>query len=84
MNDPEGRWPEERFRQLREQADPDVDKVVAGYLQEQPPGRGALELVKAVVAELGGQTGGQGAVGGAAGVADLRRARLRQGAAGVG
>ncbi|MFB9471827.1 oxygenase MpaB family protein [Nonomuraea salmonea] len=53
MNDPEGRWPEERFRQLREQADPDVDKVVAGYLQEQPPGRGALELVKAVVAELG-------------------------------
>ncbi|MGW3345413.1 oxygenase MpaB family protein [Nonomuraea rubra] len=53
MNVHDERWPEERFRQLRQQADPDVDKVVAEYLQAQPAGTGALELVKAVVAELG-------------------------------
>src|SRR4051812_27843295 len=53
MNDHDGRWPEERFRQLRQQADPDVDKVVAEYMEAQPTGKGALELVKAVVAELG-------------------------------
>ncbi|MFC4009481.1 oxygenase MpaB family protein [Nonomuraea purpurea] len=47
------RWPEERFRQLRQQADPDIDKVVAGYLDAQPPGMGPLELVKAVTEELG-------------------------------
>ncbi|MEV1177681.1 oxygenase MpaB family protein [Nonomuraea sp. NPDC049784] len=51
MNDQE-RWPEERFRQLRQQADPDIDKVVAGYLDDQPAGTGPLELVKAVVQEL--------------------------------
>ncbi|MEV4170310.1 oxygenase MpaB family protein [Nonomuraea sp. NPDC049709] len=53
MNVHDERWPEERFRQLRQQADPDIDKVVAEYLQAQPAGTGALELVKAVVAELG-------------------------------
>ncbi|MFC5835143.1 oxygenase MpaB family protein [Nonomuraea insulae] len=53
MNDQDERWPEERFRQLRQQADPDVDKVVAEYLQAQPEGKGALELLKAVIAELG-------------------------------
>ncbi|GAA2211847.1 hypothetical protein GCM10009850_073080 [Nonomuraea monospora] len=53
MNEHDERWPEERFRQLRQQADPDVDKVVAGYLETRPPGQGALELVKAVIAELG-------------------------------
>ncbi|GAB2956055.1 oxygenase MpaB family protein [Nonomuraea fastidiosa] len=53
MNDLDERWPQERFRRLRQSADPDVDKVVAEYLQAQPPGRDALELVKAVVAELG-------------------------------
>ncbi|WP_433429987.1 oxygenase MpaB family protein [Nonomuraea sp. CA-141351] len=51
MNDQE-RWPEERFRQLRQQADSDIDKVVAGYLDDQPAGTGPLELVKAVVQEL--------------------------------
>ncbi|MFF4621364.1 oxygenase MpaB family protein [Nonomuraea jabiensis] len=51
MNDHE-RWPEERFRQLRQQADPDIDKVVAGYLDDQPAGSGPLELVKAVIQEL--------------------------------
>ncbi|GAA3237807.1 oxygenase MpaB family protein [Nonomuraea helvata] len=51
MNDHD-RWPEERFRQLRQQADPDIDKVVAGYLDDQPAGTGPLELVKAVVQEL--------------------------------
>lgn len=53
MNDHDERWPEERFRQLRQQADPDVDKVVAEYLQAQPAGKGVLELLKAVIAELG-------------------------------
>ncbi|MEV0621131.1 oxygenase MpaB family protein [Nonomuraea sp. NPDC050404] len=53
MNEHDERWPEERFRQLRQQADPDIDKVVAEYLEAQPAGRGALELVKAVTAELG-------------------------------
>ncbi|QFY10936.1 DUF2236 domain-containing protein [Nonomuraea phyllanthi] len=51
MSDQE-RWPAERFRQLRQQADPDIDKVVTAYLEGQPPGRGPLELVKAVVQEL--------------------------------
>ncbi|MEQ4719296.1 oxygenase MpaB family protein [Nonomuraea sp. B19D2] len=51
MND-QDRWPEERFRQLRQQADPDIDKVVAGYLDDQPAGTGPLELVKAVIQEL--------------------------------
>ncbi|MEV4109532.1 oxygenase MpaB family protein [Nonomuraea sp. NPDC049695] len=51
MNE-QDRWPEERFRQLRQQADPDIDKVVAGYLDDQPAGTGPLELVKAVVQEL--------------------------------
>ncbi|MFG6197417.1 oxygenase MpaB family protein [Nonomuraea sp. JJY05] len=51
MNDHE-RWPEERFRQLRQQADPDIDKVVAGYLDDQPAGSGPLDLVKAVIQEL--------------------------------
>lgn len=53
MNDHEERWPQERFRRLRQQADPEIDKVVAEYVQAQPPGTGALELVKAVIAELG-------------------------------
>ncbi|WP_187414522.1 oxygenase MpaB family protein [Nonomuraea sp. PA05] len=53
MNEHDERWPEKRFRQLRQQADPDVDKVVAEYLETRPPGQGALELVKAVIAELG-------------------------------
>ncbi|WP_043621957.1 oxygenase MpaB family protein [Nonomuraea candida] len=53
MKDHDERWPEERFRQLRQQADPDIDKVVAEYLQAQPAGKGPLELVKAVIAELG-------------------------------
>ncbi|GAA3657199.1 oxygenase MpaB family protein [Nonomuraea antimicrobica] len=52
MNDHDERWPEERFRQLRQQADPDVDKVVAEYVQAQPDGKGPLDLVKAVIAEL--------------------------------
>ncbi|TMR24587.1 DUF2236 domain-containing protein [Nonomuraea turkmeniaca] len=55
-NDPmdrDERWPEERFRQLRKQADPAVDEVVAAYLSEQPEGKGPLELVRAVVEELG-------------------------------
>ncbi len=52
MNDHDERWPEERFRQLRRQADPDIDKVVAEYLAAQPAGKSALDLVKAVVAEL--------------------------------
>jgi hypothetical protein len=47
------RWPEERFRQLRQQADPEIDEVVARYLKEQPDGNGPLDLVKAVIAELG-------------------------------
>lgn len=51
MSDQE-RWPAERFRQLRQQADPDIDKVVTAYLEGRPPGRGPLELVKAVVQEL--------------------------------
>ncbi|MET7331394.1 oxygenase MpaB family protein [Nonomuraea sp. NPDC005650] len=51
MNDHE-RWPEERFRQLRQQADADIDKVVAAYLDDQPAGSGPLELVKAVIQEL--------------------------------
>ncbi|MGW0203429.1 oxygenase MpaB family protein [Nonomuraea sp. NPDC003201] len=51
MNDHE-RWHEERFRQLRQQADPDIDKVVAEYLDAQPDGSGPLELVKAVIQEL--------------------------------
>ncbi|WP_171074249.1 oxygenase MpaB family protein [Nonomuraea basaltis] len=56
MNDRNGaneRWPEERFRHLRQMADPDIDEVVARYLKEQPDGSGPLELVKAVVEELG-------------------------------
>ncbi|WP_181448952.1 oxygenase MpaB family protein [Nonomuraea aridisoli] len=53
MNDHDARWPEERFRQLRRQADPEIDKVVAEYLQTQPDGKSALELVKGVIEELG-------------------------------
>ncbi|MGN9842802.1 oxygenase MpaB family protein [Nonomuraea sp. H19] len=56
MNERKGadeRWPEERFRQLRQQADPDVDKVVAEYLETRPDGSGPLELVRAVIEELG-------------------------------
>ncbi|HEX4811896.1 MAG TPA: oxygenase MpaB family protein [Nonomuraea sp.] len=56
MNDRNGaeeRWPEERFRRLRQTADPEIDEVVIRYLKEQPAGSGPLELVKAVVAELG-------------------------------
>ncbi|MGW0805810.1 oxygenase MpaB family protein [Nonomuraea sp. NPDC002799] len=55
MNDQEvaERWPEERFRQLRQQADPDIDKIVAGFLDTQSGGSGPLELVKAVIEELG-------------------------------
>ncbi|MFG1708921.1 oxygenase MpaB family protein [Nonomuraea sp. M3C6] len=52
MKDHEGRWPEEKFRQLRQQADPDIDKVVAEYLAAQPADRGPLELVKAMIEEL--------------------------------
>lgn len=52
-NDAVERWPEERFRQLRQQADPEIDEVVARYLKEQPDGSGPLELVKAVIEELG-------------------------------
>ncbi|SDM66227.1 oxygenase MpaB family protein [Nonomuraea jiangxiensis] len=53
MNDHDERWPEERFRRLRQQADPDIDKVVADYLTSQPAGRGPLDLVKATIEELG-------------------------------
>ncbi|NJP92766.1 DUF2236 domain-containing protein [Nonomuraea sp. FMUSA5-5] len=53
MNEHDERWPEERFRQLRQQADPDIDKVVAEYLEAQPAGKSALDLLKSVVAELG-------------------------------
>ncbi|MEV0385123.1 oxygenase MpaB family protein [Nonomuraea sp. NPDC050643] len=53
MNVHDERWPEERFRQLRQQADPDIDKVVAEYLEAQPDGKGVLDLVKAVIEELG-------------------------------
>jgi len=53
MNDRDERWPQERFLRLRQMADPEVDEVVARYLKEQPPGRGPLELVKAVIEELG-------------------------------
>ncbi|MFG2073018.1 oxygenase MpaB family protein [Nonomuraea maritima] len=52
MNDHDGRWPQERFRRLRQQADPEIDKVVAEYLRAQPDGRSALDLVKGVVEEL--------------------------------
>ncbi|NUP66128.1 MAG: DUF2236 domain-containing protein [Nonomuraea sp.] len=46
------RWPAERFRQLRQQADPDIDKVVAGYLETRPDGENALTMLRAVVTEL--------------------------------
>nr|SAP16342.1 hypothetical protein BN4615_P11005 [Nonomuraea gerenzanensis] len=38
---------------MRQHADPAIDKVVAEYLEAQPAGRGALDLVKAVISELG-------------------------------
>ncbi|MBF8190053.1 DUF2236 domain-containing protein [Nonomuraea sp. K274] len=47
------RWPEERFRRLRQQADPDIDKVVTAYLESRPGEGGPLELLRAVIAELG-------------------------------
>ncbi|TLF73870.1 DUF2236 domain-containing protein [Nonomuraea sp. KC401] len=53
MTEQDERWPEERFRQLRQQADPDIDKVVADYLAARPELGGPLEQLKAVVAELG-------------------------------
>ncbi|GAA3562641.1 hypothetical protein GCM10022419_049130 [Nonomuraea rosea] len=54
MNDHDSaeRWPEERFRLLRRQADPEIDAVVADYLEKRPEEGGPLELLKAVVAEL--------------------------------
>ncbi|MEU1719140.1 oxygenase MpaB family protein [Actinomadura sp. ATCC 39365] len=52
-NAPAERWPAERFRQLRQQADPDIDKIVAGYLETMPAGENALSLLRAVVVELG-------------------------------
>ncbi|GAA1766508.1 oxygenase MpaB family protein [Nonomuraea bangladeshensis] len=51
--DAHDRWPEERFRQLRQMADPEMDEVVARHLKERDDGLGPLELVKAVVKELG-------------------------------
>ncbi|NUR85926.1 MAG: hypothetical protein HOY71_17745, partial [Nonomuraea sp.] len=47
------RWPAERFRQLRQSADPDIDKVVAAYLETRPEGTNALSMLREVVAELG-------------------------------
>ncbi|MFC4116521.1 oxygenase MpaB family protein [Nonomuraea zeae] len=54
MNDHDSaeRWPEERFRRLRQQADPEIDAVVTEYLQTRPEEGGPLDLLKAVVAEL--------------------------------
>ncbi|MCK2216757.1 DUF2236 domain-containing protein [Actinomadura sp. ATCC 31491] len=51
--DAHDRWPDSRFRHLRQSADPEVDEVVARYLKERDDGLGPLELVKAVVKELG-------------------------------
>ncbi|SEG90919.1 hypothetical protein SAMN05444920_107143 [Nonomuraea solani] len=52
MNVQDERWPAERFRQLRQQADPDVDKVVAEYLETQPADRGPLQLLQDMIVEL--------------------------------
>ncbi|MER7503089.1 oxygenase MpaB family protein [Nonomuraea pusilla] len=50
MNDD---WPEERFRELRHRADPEIDQVVSAYLATRPQGGNPLALVREVIQELG-------------------------------